>query len=476
MEIRLEKVSKIYPLKTALEGVSVTFESAKIHALLGENGAGKSTLAKIISGRIKMTSGCLFINGEPAFFSSPRDALKKGIVEVQQRPLLSYSLTAKQNILLSHKSFSSNGGKEFNAKLLALKNKWAPSLDINAKIKDLALSGQFYTGLLCALVKDFECLILDEPSAFLSFDERKELFSHLKEICKNGKTIILITHSRTEALNYADSITLLQKGKLSAFYKEPSLYKKLVESSISFSSYSERQSAIPKSSERAKKTLCIRFTNTSCSPNKKPCIKDINLCANYGEITAVSSGDDPSFPTLEDFLTGMSQSKCSGKVEFFEKIEQPPICISAKKYRASFLRDKGIAVVPSDKTFRASNPELTVGQILTVFEGNASALIKKAGVSIGKNEKCSSLSGGMLQRLVLERELSANPLLVILCNPMAGLDVNAQAGLCRRIESLTEEGVAILILGAQDFPMTLCSKVYSLNNGNLSLSFSKEGL
>ncbi|MBQ5448642.1 MAG: ATP-binding cassette domain-containing protein, partial [Treponema sp.] len=109
MEIRLESVSKVYPFKTALCKVNVTFAGGKIHALLGENGAGKSTLAKIISGRIKMSEGKLFLDGLETYFSSPKDALKKGIAEVQQRPLLSFSLTARQNILLSCKSFSSYG-------------------------------------------------------------------------------------------------------------------------------------------------------------------------------------------------------------------------------------------------------------------------------------------------------------------------------------------------------------------------------
>ena len=176
MEIRLESVSKVYPFKTALCKVNVTFAAGKIHALLGENGAGKSTLAKIISGRIKMSEGKLFLDGLESYFSSPKDALKKGIAEVQQRPLLSFSLTARQNILLSCKSFSSYGSRLFNTRLLELKEKWAPKLSLDQKIKDTGGAVHFYTGLLCALMQDFNCLILDEPSSFLIPEERKSLF------------------------------------------------------------------------------------------------------------------------------------------------------------------------------------------------------------------------------------------------------------------------------------------------------------
>ena len=475
MEIRLENVSKAYPFKTALCGVSATFQAGKIHALLGENGAGKSTLAKIISGRIKMSDGRLFVDGAETYFSSPKDALKKGIAEVQQRPLLSFSLTAKQNILLSCKSFFSYGSTQFNKRLLEVKEKWAPKLNLDQKIKDTGGAEHFFTGLLCALIKDWNCLILDEPSSFLTPEERKSLFLHLREEAQGGKTIILITHSKTEALNYSDTITLLQKGKLAGFFPNTKLYTSQVAAKQDIGG--ERRSAdkTPKGS-----MPCIRFTNASCIPARQAAVRGITLCANYGEITAVASSNEASFVTFENFITGMSKAKCSGKVDFLTRekdgTSQEEKEFSAKKYKSAFLRKNNIAIVSSNKTFRASNPELSVEQMLSIFGGNPDELIKKAGVSITKKEKCSSLSGGMLQRLVLERELSINPPLVILCNPMQGLDVSAQSSLCKRIESIAKEGAAVLVIGSHDFPMTLCSKVYSLQNGRISLSFSKDGL
>ncbi|MBP5575993.1 MAG: ATP-binding cassette domain-containing protein [Treponema sp.] len=470
MEIRLENVSKAYPFKTALCKVSATFAAGKIHALLGENGAGKSTLAKIISGRIKMSDGKLFVDGLETYFSSPKDALKKGIAEVQQRPLLSFSLTARQNILLSCKSFSSYGSRQFNKRLLELKEKWAPKLVLDQKIKDTGGAEHFYTGLLCALMQDFSCLILDEPSSFLTPEERKSLFLHLREEAQGGKTIILITHSKTEALNYSDTITLLQKGKLVGFFSSTQQYTSQAnyiptQGTRAYSSANEKEET--KSKE---KKPCIRFTNASCIPARQPAVRGITLCASYGEITAVASSNEASFVTFENFITGMSKAKCGGKVEFEEKE------FSAKKYSTTFLRKNRVAIVSSNKTFRASNPDLSVEQMLSIFGGNPDQLIKKAGVAITKEEKCSSLSGGMLQRLILERELSINPSLVILCNPMQGLDVSAQASLCKRIESIAKEGAAVLVIGSHDFPMTLCSKVYSLQNGRISLSFSKDGL
>nr|MCR5318290.1 ATP-binding cassette domain-containing protein [Treponema sp.] len=375
MEIRLENVSKAYPFKTALCKVSATFAAGKIHALLGENGAGKSTLAKIISGRIKMSDGKLFVDGLETYFSSPKDALKKGIAEVQQRPLLSFSLTARQNILLSCKSFSSYGSRLFNTRLLELKEKWAPKLSLDQKIKDTGGAEHFYTGLLCALMQDFSCLILDEPSSFLTPEERKSLFLHLREEARGGKTIILITHSKTEALNYSDTITLLQKGKLVGFFSSTQQYTSQAnyipsQGTRAYSSANEKEETKSK-----KKKPCIRFTNASCIPARQPAVRSITLCASYGEITAVASSNEASFVTFENFITGMSKAKCGGKVEFDEKE------FSAKKYSTTFLRKNRVAIVSSNKTFRASNPDLSVEQMLSIFGGNPDQLIKKAGVA-----------------------------------------------------------------------------------------------
>ena len=152
------------------------------------------------------------------------------------------------------------------------------------------------------------------------------------------------------------------------------------------------------------------------------------------------------------------------------------------RYVASFEPSKSVdmcwGVVPSDKTFRASNPNLTVQQMLTVYlrQGNPKAvadyaqkLIQQAGVAITPGEKTSSLSGGMLQRLILTRELAENPSCIILCNPLQGLDKRGQRKMTEVILRLSKQGKAVLIVGAADFPLSLCASVYALESGSLRL-------
>ena len=213
MNIGLENICKSYKLKTVLQDVSLNFQSGKIHALLGENGAGKTTLAKILSGSIQMTSGKMFIEGHEVIFKSEADAIKAGIAIVQQRPLLASSLNVWENVQLAE------GKKIHREKLDELQKQWAPSLNLKTKIRDLGGNHRFYAALLSALIKDPDCLILDEPSAFLDSKERDFLYSRLKEFCAGEKTVIVITHSMAEAAKHSDTVRILKEGILWRDYK-----------------------------------------------------------------------------------------------------------------------------------------------------------------------------------------------------------------------------------------------------------------
>ena len=220
MNIRVHELSKQYLLKDALKDVSVKFSEGLLHALVGENGAGKSTLAKIISGSLQPSSGQIFIDEKKVHFKSSKDALHASIVEVNQTPLLATSLTAKENIRLILK-----GKKVSSVELTDLKNKWCPQLNLNSQVKDLGGNLRFYTSLLGALLRKSQCLILDEPSAFLEPEERKNLYQNLKDLCSAGKLIIVITHSKAEALTYADTVTILRDGKLFHHFESNDEYK-----------------------------------------------------------------------------------------------------------------------------------------------------------------------------------------------------------------------------------------------------------
>ncbi|MCR5724997.1 MAG: ATP-binding cassette domain-containing protein [Treponema sp.] len=511
MTIEVQNLSKKYPLKTALDSVSARFESGKIHALLGENGAGKSTLAAIISGSIPQTDGTLLIDGKPARFERPRDALSRGIVIVQQRPLLAQSLTARENIILQLSGFPGERPtrKQIQQKLKELdelRKLWAPNLPLAVPVQDLGGNQRFYVAFLGALLLKPQFLILDEPSAFLDMDERMHLYEHLRVSVAEGLTVLVITHSNAEAETYADTVTMLTKGRLQARYESPGAYR------ASTSSQSVRKqralkpnkeelrslsNAGPKSAPAASSTpladstsgqqatLCFSLDRVSCRPKNKPALLEASLEVHYGEITAVTGLKEAALDTLEDLVTGLSSGISTGSATFIprasgSRTKPYSFNLSRKPLTARFLRQHRTAIVPSDRTFRASNPALTISQMLSVYlpsslhqspDAYARELITRAGVSITPQEKASNLSGGMMQRLILMRELSEQPDFIIFCNPLQGLDKNGQQKMTEIAVELASQGKAVLIIGAADFPLSLCRRVYALESGICRKSF-----
>lgn len=485
MDIETLSLTKAYPLKTALNDVSVMLEGGKIHALVGENGAGKSTLASLIAGCLVPSSGKIRIDGKDVFFSSAADALAMGIVLVRQRPLLSESLSAWENIIL--KIHDERGKGIFflrppSRDLIRLKDMWCPQLNLSAKVRDLGGNMRFYISLIGSLMRNPRCLLLDEPSAFLSLEERKSLYEKLRQYANDGMNVIVITHSYSEAVTYPDTVSLLREGHLVRHFSSRDEYKNFQVQDMKDEMAIKSLSLKPNRILQKKNACCIRLSNVYVKSKNKPSLLNATLEANYGEITAVTGVKEAAMETLEDLMTGLEDGKEGGSLIFTDgQGRSTEENLSKRRLSAAFIRQHGGAIVPSDKNYRASNPALTVLQMLSVYatsekdkEKLARSLVDEAGITIGLSEKCFALSGGMLQRLILARELSTNPDFLILCNPMHGLDIASQGKLCRKMETLASQGKAILLLGAEDFPLSRCSRVYGLEGGITSLLFAAD--
>lgn len=478
MTVTVCNVSKYYSKKTVLDNVSITFEEGKIHILLGENGAGKSTLAHIISGSVEISSGTLLLDEKPVVFKNEdgqKKALEYGIAIVHQNPHLAQSLTAQENLFLT--GLQKNRAAWLN--FCALKDVWAQTVPLHTPVKNLGGNQRFYVSLLASLLHNPTCLILDEPSAFLDIAEREELYKNLKEFCKAGGTVIVITHSWAEAEKYADRISILQKGQLVKTFSSAVDFKKEM---LCTTEPSLRRNVSSFFLDESSKNVCLCFKHISARPKNLPALLDATFEVYYGGITAIVGLKEASLVTLENIVTGMYETAAQkGSILFYSANEESPRLLSGRTYSARFLRRHKVAIVPSNKTLRASNPCLTIEEMLCVYSATkdtvsfSKALIEKAGVCVTPKEKCSVLSGGMLQRLILERELSFCPKCFILCNPMQGLDKEAQAALLEKIVSMAKKGIAILIVGANDVPLSLCTNVYELEGGMLRFTFSKMG-
>ena len=393
MNLELQDICLKFSHKTVLQKLNVRFEEAQLHALLGENGAGKSTAANIICGELQPDSGQILIDGKPVVFKTPHDAIQIGICYVHQRPMLADSITVKENLLLGL-------NKEQKKRLEVVAQKWLTGTNLNSLTKVYGAGTRFFIALTSALIKAPHILILDEPSALLNENQEKFLFENLRELAAGGMNIIIITHNYEEAQKYCDTVDYLEDGVLKGGFD------KLNHHNLSFNYHMEPG---------------------WLSPSKPP----------LGKIK---------------LITGLAQNK-------LDEMEKTLIWENRALRQAQGPSHVGI--IPTDRKYTGSNPNLTIEQMLTaalnIPENQkpevARKMIEASGVNIQPDEKCSCLSGGMLQKLMLEREFYNNPRSLILCNPLQGLDVKNCQKTCERIQKAAQNGADVLVLSYGEFPL-----------------------
>ncbi len=487
MHISLRGVKKQYALKTALDGINFDFANGTVYAVLGENGAGKSTVASILSGDAALTAGELIIDGKKRTFRGSGEALTAGIVCVHQRPLLADSLTVFENIIIGAESLYPHTRKaQLKRAVTAVLQNWAPELRLDAFTWQLSASGRFFTALTCALLKNPAVLILDEPAALLAPEEKSALYAKLKQFAadtRQPKTVIVITHNPRDASHYAACIVVMKKGRIVKTFDNPhdfteDAYRSILAETKSSASYAFMsahtggKSAFPKIDLRG----AVSFEGLSVRPKNRPAIFDVTIRAPYGLITCVKGEKTGELETLENVMTGMEDAPCRGIFHVTDGRREFRAKIGTKYFSPSVMRYKQkAAILASDRNFRSSNPRLSVAQLLSaMYSGSdahsyARSLIAEAGIAITAEEKVSNLSGGMLQQLLLRRELASNPEFLLMCEPLQGLDSEAARKMCALLLEAGRSGRAVLILAAADFPDELCARIYRIRDGRAVL-------
>lgn len=451
MNLDLKNINFSFTKKTVLKDVNIFFKEGQIHGLLGENGAGKSTLANIICGELQPSSGTILLNNKPVSFHNSKDAINHKICYVHQRPLLCENITVWENLLLGLK-LPVNPKKRYTEKkrIEEFAKTIIPSVNLKSLLVNITSDLRFFISLTGALLKNPEILVLDEPSALLNKEQIDFLYSKLTSLCHKGMNIIVITHNLEEAEKYCSDTFLLKK-----------------------------QAAVDISSENLKakdkiqmnKTIEFSWKNISCKTRNHIPLKKLNFRVKTGQISLIQGLGEDGLSLLEDIVCAMANFNTSGFFNINDG-KKTQSWSYAKKFTARDLRYKtGLVtgIIPTNKKFRGSNPELSVQDILTSSQTKLSAeeLILASDINIEKTEKASNLSGGMLQRLIINREIAENPQLIIMCNPLQGLDHQSELSLCKTLQELAATNHAILILSSADFPHSICSNVYHLKKGEI---------
>lgn len=458
--VEMLNITKEFPGIKANDDVTLQVEKGEIHALLGENGAGKSTLMSVLFGLYQPEQGILKVHGKEVNISNPNIANQNGIGMVHQHFKLVDNFTVTENIILGlepKKSFGRIDIESAAKKVKEISEKYGLSVDPHSKIEDITVGMQQRVEILKMLYRDADILIFDEPTAVLTPQEIRELMKIMKELVKEGKSIILITHKLKEIKLVADNCTVLRRGKYIGTIKvadatEEQMAEMMVGREVSFEV--EKGPAKP-----TDVVLKIENLNVKNSRNLFA-VKDLSLEARAGEVLCVAGIDGNGQSELIQAITGLT------------KIESGKIIFEGKEIQNESIRNrtlKGIGHIPEDRHKHGLVLDFSVEEnmaLQTYFMSPLSKngiiqpdairtysdkLIDMFDVRSGQGSITSarSMSGGNQQKAIIAREVDRSPKLLIAAQPTRGLDVGAIEYIHKRLIEERDSGKAVLLMSLE---------------------------
>jgi len=466
----MEGITKIYPTGLVANS-NVTFEvrEGEIHALVGENGAGKTTLMKVLFGLEKHDAGNIFVKGEQVNITSPRQAIGHGIGMVHQHFMLAPSLTVAENIVLGQEP---RKGIWFDQKKAAetcidLGKKYGLEVDPYAKIADVPVGVKQRVEILKALLRGSEILVLDEPTAVLTPQETVELFAALKALKEGGHTIIFISHKLAEVKEISDRVTVMRSGRVVGTRNTEEISIRDL-SNMMVGRDVELELPRPKVSAEDRREVRLLVKDLKYVRDNKDVLKDINLQVKSGEIVGIAGIEGNGQAELVEILTGLCECH-EGTIQICGE--------DATEKKPGEIRELGLSHIPQDRmTFgvaaeasvaenlistRYNKPPISNGFLLNLKAIFATCLdlIKKFEIKANDpKQPVNTLSGGNIQKVVVAREFSTDPEVIIANQPTRGIDIGASESIHKYLVNATENGAAVLLISAD------LSEVMGLSN------------
>lgn len=456
--LRIYQVSKRFATVEANASISFDVNAGSIHGLVGENGAGKTTLMRIVYGLLTPDSGHMELSGRPVSFHNPRHALEHGVGMVHQHSLLLNTLTVAENVLLSGKGLGPVPRKQAVARLRELSEENHLHLDPNTVVGALSVGARQRAEILGALYHGARLLILDEPTSVLTPQEVEELFVVLRRLRDRGTTIMLVTHKLTEVVAITDRVTVLRSGRLvgtveTADTDERSLVRMMVGREIPPHVVSDSNpGSLVDRPVLVVQGLFVRDADGIIR------VRDVTFHVAAGEIIAVTGVEGNGQIELAEALVGLRPVN-AGDLHF------EGYCIT--HWSVGRRRRAGLAYIPESRMTEGIAPLVSVRDNLILGRHNqrpfrrlglrnmrvterfARGVVKDFSVSAPSVDiSASSLSGGNLQKVVVGREVSRRPRLLIAAQPTQGVDVAATHQIRSILLSLRDEGMGILLVSS----------------------------
>ncbi|MGB7873312.1 MAG: ABC transporter ATP-binding protein [Anaerolineales bacterium] len=474
--VEMQDIVIRFPGVLANDHVNLTLKNGEIHALLGENGAGKSTLMNALAGLYKPVSGTIKVHGQQVSFGSPKDAIEKGIGMVHQHFMLVPTQTVTENILLglNEPRFFMNLPK-YDQKILDLQEQFGLRVDPAAPIWQLSVGEQQRVEILKTLYRGANILIMDEPTAVLAPQEIDELMNTMRSMTEQGKSIIFISHKLHEVTSVADRLTVLRKGVATAegIDIEGITGERLAELMVGRKVIFTVEKKAQKPGE-----VVLDVREVSAQNNKGiQALKKLSLTVRQGEILGIAGVAGNGQSELAEVITGLRL--CTGSVLVNGE--------EVANFEPGKAIKSGVAHVPEDRTGVGTAPNMTItentimknyqespigsrwGINFTVARNRARELKNAYGIlAPSVRTQARKLSGGNLQKVILAREISIKPQLMIAMQPTRGLDVGAIESIQKLLLEQREAGTALLLISEElDELLTLSDRIAVMYEGEI---------
>ncbi len=476
--VEMKNITKRFPGIIANKNINFDLEKREIHVLLGENGAGKTTLMNILYGIYTQDEGDIFINGSKIKIKNPKDAISNGIGMVHQHFMLVHNFTVMENIVLGCEPVKSGiifDKKSAFKKVKEIIDKYEFNIDPEVKIEDISVGQQQKVEILKILYRGADIIILDEPTAVLIPSEIKELEIIMKNLTKEGKSIILITHKLKEVMSMSDRVTIIRRGELidTLNTKDTSideLANLMVGRPVNLNVYKQGENKLSKILEvKDLKAKDSRGVNV---------LKGVSFNVQSGEIFGIAGVAGNGQSELVEVITGIR--KCySGKIIFDgenienltprEIIDKKISSIPEDRHKTGLilqhsLYENSILGMQNDKKFKK-------GMFLDYksIRKHALDIIEEFDVrTVSENVEASKLSGGNQQKLIVGREIYKNPKLIIAVQPTRGLDIGAIEYIHKRLIKERDSGKAVLLVSLElDEVLGLSDRIGVMYDGNI---------
>ncbi|MFG3368004.1 ABC transporter ATP-binding protein [Streptomyces sp. NPDC090032] len=456
--VELRGITKRFPGVVANRDIDITVRRGTVHALCGENGAGKSTLMKILYGMQKPDEGTIAVDGTQVTFATPADAIARGIGMVHQHFMLADNLTVLENVVLGAEKLHGIGGKA-RTKIREISEAYGLGVRPDVLVEELGVADRQRVEILKVLYRGARTLILDEPTAVLVPQEVDALFDNLRELKSEGLTVIFISHKLGEVLSVADEITVIRRGTTvgTADPKNTST-KQLAELMVG--------SELP-SPETEESTVTdtpmlhlggVRLTQTDLDGVERVILDDVSFTIHRGEVLGIAGVEGNGQSELVEAIMGMRTAD-RGTVA----LDGADVTRTPTRKR----REAGVGYIPEDRHRHGllleaplwenrvlghvtERPNSKGGLLdLKAARADTERIVRDYDVRTpGIEVTAASLSGGNQQKLIVGREMSHAPKLLIAAHPTRGVDVGAQAQIWDQIRRARREGLAVLLISA----------------------------